>query len=491
MSALPPDSPRHSEGAAKDSSFYTNRQLEQRLELVQHLVEYSNQLIALTGEAGAGKTTFLDQIALRAPPSWILARLSGRERLSEAELLEWLVRHFSTSGADNTAPQATRIGLHQCLAAVEAHKQVPLGLVDDAHLMERERLRLLVSLAHPPTGDHRLHVMLAGDPSLPDLLHGLNAQTAGGAAVIHVIDLPALNAEQTRDFLRHAGTGGTRALPANLTAQMVEDIHATSAGLPGRILSAAAARVRPRARDTGADPARRWLARHWRWAAAAALAAGIATLVVLYRGGGEQPVVVDLALPELSQTPQATAPREPPPARAAAVEAQRPAEQRSPAAARASREPMRSRERTAEGSSGATPAGTTGSEAQPRPPAAPEANPHPARSAPPPPARGPEWLQAQAPDQFVVQLFAAHDRAAVFEYLDTLDAETGLGGKTLSWFATTHQGRPWYVVCYGLYPSRDAAHAAIATLPAELRRSQPWVRSLAGIRQAIAAAPPP
>ena len=59
-----------------------------------------------------------------------------------------------------------------------------------------------------------------------------------------------------------------------------------------------------------------------------------------------------------------------------------------------------------------------------------------------------------------------------------------LQGKA-AYFRTKSNGRPWFPVLYGIYPSRSAAVAARAKLPKNLASQGVWPRSLASVQQAI------
>ncbi|RME32948.1 MAG: sporulation protein, partial [Gammaproteobacteria bacterium] len=54
-----------------------------------------------------------------------------------------------------------------------------------------------------------------------------------------------------------------------------------------------------------------------------------------------------------------------------------------------------------------------------------------------------------------------------------------------AWFETRHRGRPWYVVVYGYYPDRERARAALARLPASLKKGRPWLRRVGEIQQIL------
>ncbi|MBT8447736.1 MAG: SPOR domain-containing protein, partial [Gammaproteobacteria bacterium] len=87
------------------------------------------------------------------------------------------------------------------------------------------------------------------------------------------------------------------------------------------------------------------------------------------------------------------------------------------------------------------------------------------------------WLLKQPGDSYSLQLFGARNRAAAAKFVAT-HRHADL------WLLTArHQGAPWYVVLYGLYPDRDSARRAIAGLPAGLRQSEPWARPVSSLRE--------
>ena len=55
-------------------------------------------------------------------------------------------------------------------------------------------------------------------------------------------------------------------------------------------------------------------------------------------------------------------------------------------------------------------------------------------------------------------------------------------GQSARLVRTRVKGRAWFVVLYGGYAARKAAHAAVARLPKVLRDARPWVRETAGVR---------
>lgn len=76
---------------------------------------------------------------------------------------------------------------------------------------------------------------------------------------------------------------------------------------------------------------------------------------------------------------------------------------------------------------------------------------------------------------YTLQLIGVRKREEVIKFL----VQHHL--KNVAWyFKTQYQEKPWYVVVYGRYSTREQAEKAIKRLPVSLQNQHPWVRSLAG-----------
>jgi len=115
--------------------------------------------------------------------------------------------------------------------------------------------------------------------------------------------------------------------------------------------------------------------------------------------------------------------------------------------------------------------------AKAKPPAPPAAAPSkPAQTA----SREAEWLRQRQPDEYVVQLVAASRQQALQDFI----ARHRFPGTPLS-FRTYSKGKTWYVLVLGPYQNRRQARAALAKLPAELQRYEPWARSVESLQAAV------
>ena len=89
------------------------------------------------------------------------------------------------------------------------------------------------------------------------------------------------------------------------------------------------------------------------------------------------------------------------------------------------------------------------------------------------------WLAALAPNHYTLQVLSHTNEESVRRYLaeNFKDGEAG-------YFAFELNGKTWYTVVYGDYPSHSQAKAAGADLAERLGGTQPWVRKVAIIQQA-------
>lgn len=93
------------------------------------------------------------------------------------------------------------------------------------------------------------------------------------------------------------------------------------------------------------------------------------------------------------------------------------------------------------------------------------------------------WLEQLPTSDYLLQILGAED----FISLNTYRQELILLNlpKTLAIAQTNKQGKPWFVLLYGPYPSYADADRARATLPAALRDNKPWIRMVDGLQQRL------
>jgi len=561
-----------------DRFFYADPILIQRLDLLQHLIRFSDMLLGVIGPSGSGKSTLLRQFKLRGDTGSRRCFVHAAQIQKSSDLLTKLAECLDQG--PNAAPDRLAADLLRHLRALQLGAQRVVLVVDDAHLLPEKALSDLLQLA----GDARqtlqlMRVVLFSEAGLEQKLAeaGLHIPQQ---PLIHNLEIPRFDEQQTAAYLmyRLAVAGYSGDSPFSLTE--IRALHKAADGLPGRLnvlahetLMERANRIASRkaSASSGSGQPKR------RPALIGAVIVGVALLGAASwyfgpwgsrTGSHEPPIVsaipVPTASPPLPDAPAAAA--QAPPASAAPkkepitnleshinisdasenkgvssrdqtteddMTRETPATDLPEQEISAQAEPTRSRVGTptegAHGPDDGPPAAPvlaeqgeqTAAEPARQPSTAdavvePTVQPEPAAPVQPQqasrteasetpatapsaeaaqqteggpatspaatavePAREP-WLLARPPDRFALQLLGVRSEASLRGYLARHRPPA-----PIAYFRTQYKGGEWFVLVQGDYPSMAAARAAVATLPAAIRKGQPWPRSFAAIHADI------
>ncbi|MEJ2214223.1 MAG: SPOR domain-containing protein, partial [Gammaproteobacteria bacterium] len=78
---------------------------------------------------------------------------------------------------------------------------------------------------------------------------------------------------------------------------------------------------------------------------------------------------------------------------------------------------------------------------------------------------------------YTVQLLATSEKKGLIGHID----KNGIKGEMIV-FETQRNGKKWYALLYGVYPSREQAIKARDSLPKSYKASNAWVRSVISIK---------
>ena len=95
---------------------------------------------------------------------------------------------------------------------------------------------------------------------------------------------------------------------------------------------------------------------------------------------------------------------------------------------------------------------------------------------------GINWIKQQNKNHFTLQLLGTHQESTLPEYLE----EYALKNDAAS-FKTKRDGKDWFTLIYGAYPTKAAAQTAVNQLPKGIET--PWVRSFASILPSLTSEP--
>ena len=487
---------------------------------LHHLARYSQLLLVVTGPLGSGKTLLRQALMASTNKQSVQSVVVNTRGVTDAASVLGQVAQSLKVAQAEVAPI-----LNQIVQLALTGQEVYL-LVDDAEQLDESALQALLELA-AGTPEGRPHVFLFGEPSLIADLDELNADQER----FHVIELDPYSEEETREYLEQRLEGAGRGIEV-FTREQIAEIHQNSDGWPGAINQVArdtlieamlASRNSAKRPSMGFNMPKKHVL-----ALSAVVVVAVAAAVLMPKKGDHAPTDAPAEQAQLplgegkpgnaqsnngnpaiefsgsSQSLPLQGQSQPvmrePLAQAAGMGE---GEESSPAGDTALQPPTVTTTAPPQGVAPG-PAPTQAQAPMPAPvqpvvpaekpvatapakPVAPAAKPSPAPTqvASAKPAEkataGGGWYSAQKPGNYVVQILGTSSEASAQSYIKAQGGE-------YRYFKKTLQGKPLYVITYGSFASRDAALAAIKTLPAKVQAGKPWPRTVASVQQELATA---
>lgn len=500
---------------------------------LHHLARYSQLLLVVTGPEGSGKTLLRQALVASTNKQAVHnVVVSAQGAADPATLMRHIAQGLNTQQTD-------RASLLGQVGQLSLTGQEVYLLIDDAEELSDAAIDELLTLAQG-NSEGRPHVFLFADT---DLIARLDA-LSNGEESFHVIELQPYSEDETREYLAVRLEGAAQGIEL-LSEEQIELIHERSGGWPGEInrvardvlIDAMAAR---RGAVKGGGFALKLPKKHL--LALGVVAVGVAAALLMQ--GRSEPTdtqaPTQAQLPMDSAPPTQTAPSAPanteqgadgkPPIEFAGSNQPLPLPlvgQSQPVI----RQPLAQAAGETDGEANvelpeSTPAAPVsippaGAQNVPTPtptpvpapqvttPAAPQAKPaeqpkvaqqpkpveqpkpatQPAQATrPAPTAQAPaaaggtqanSWYAAQNKSHYTLQVLGTSTEAAARSFVSQ-------NGAQYRYFKKMHQGKPLFVITYGSFASRDAAQAAVKTLPAKVQAGKPWPKTFASVTQEMA-----
>ena len=211
--------------------YFPTRSQESALTELLFGVETRQGLMVLTGEAGTGKTTLLNQFL-----DWLQRR--GRSSayvfhalLDPLELLQFILRDFGVSCTSNRKGDVVD-ALYSWLHARNAAGDLPVLILDEAQALPKEtldELRLLLNLETPR--GKLLQIILSGQPELDEKLR-LPALRQLRQRIMFHSRILLFTQEETAAYIDRRLARAGCANSSLFTPEVVEAIYACSRGIP-------------------------------------------------------------------------------------------------------------------------------------------------------------------------------------------------------------------------------------------------------------------
>jgi DamX protein len=483
-------------------------ELTHRVELILHLLEYSNHLIIVKGEHESGKTTLYEELSRQEETSLIIRKLSANTHISSNDIFKAIIETGSDDELQDTSyNQGT---LNQWLERCQNKQQIPVLLIDNVDLFSDDLINELFEILISSNSAAVLHLCLFCDPSFLNQLEepGINHDDARS---LHIIEMPGLSEKQTELYIHYKYPEGDATYLNLFDDKTIKQIHRISHGMPGRInalceqyLDDPAKKVVSIEDKPSSINIKAFLLKNKLILIIGIflliLSVGVATL--LHKTGNEkvetetiklnlpnvnkekndQTEIVNIKMPSI---PDATPETEPvtiddlsPPVIPEMIgdlkndtevtvynaEGQIVAKESDLAKVI----PLKETEQvTLESETVAQVENTV----EPKPVAKPSA----------PVVHDVNWLVKQDPNKYVLQLIGAYEKETINLYLKSFKN----GDDKIIPFDASNKGKEWHVLVYGLYANRDDAVAAIEKLPTKAKLMAPWPRTVGSIKDLL------
>ena len=442
--------------------YYPFDSFEQRLQVLNHLVQGTDLLVLVIGESGSGKTILLHRYLVTADVRWKTDRVQ----------IDWL----TTSDKTSSDKQSNSYPIF-----VQQDAKDPIVIVDDAHKLPENDLKFLLQDALVPGSSEKIkRLVLFGEPSLNNDITALSESTASDTA-INKITMPVLSRDEAESYLQYrpalAGNTGESLFKSSVATM----IHKKSEGLPGRINAHADQWLRqkyaPESKKEGMFTLLNRLpfkALGW---GVAVLAVVIIGLFVLNR-----PDSTRQTAPEMKQASMRVFRAKIP----AVVDSDTPK-----FVNRVTPMPKKTAERDVEESKEASP-----EVVQPAAVAKAEPPPIEKEQIKPPPIKRvvakkeagkntiyrESWLLDQNSSYYTLQVLGVRKEELLLDFINRYQL---LQKKNMAYYKTAYKGKQWYPLLYGVYPTKSEAAEAVKELPDKVQKSIPWIRNLSAVQKEV------
>lgn len=520
--------------------FYAGTTLMQRLDLLTHLTQFGDSVVLVSGPTGSGKTTLLSRFIGQSNNLWRLCLIDAADDFSQFR--DRLADALGTDSFSSDQELFTEWE-NQTDSA-----QLLVILIDNAEQLDDSALDRLCALLGKASAD-RIRIILFGIPEAQQRLKQTFERKVVSCSTQR-LEMPRLNEEETSSYLMYrlavAGYSGESPFTATEVRAMCKAADGRPAGL-NQLANQALLERQARTESKRLRPLngkRRGNALAWGLASLGVLS------VAVYLGwqrfypppadahrplSQQRPLQeVPLTLPEPATLPtpaqrfravkrpaQAKPPAIETVAESAGIKVSRESQQTPPAelplpdSAEPSGSPVISKDEIVavipEPAETAVPDNETQEKAPPpespleQPPAsnstiletvAAEKPATPAETAAQPaavkqdqakqtlPHREP-WLLEQPEAFFSLQLVGSRNEKSIADYI----RRHKLDEHRAAYYRGHYRGAAWYVLMYGIYPTKKAALDGRDTLPAKIRKAKPWLRSLKSVHTSIREAP--
>ena len=189
---------KHDPFADSDSGYFHLSEWEQHLDLLHHLLHYSNVLLSIVGAPGLGKSTLLQQFLAQVDNETLQAyAIKATTEFGKQDLVAAISKAFSISSNENDTPEAR---LEKLLNELQYQNVQSALLIDDAELLSDDMFEMMLNLvAQQSDNQVHFHLVLFGDAGLEKRISQLGKNHR--EEIMHTIELTPLSLKESQQYL--------------------------------------------------------------------------------------------------------------------------------------------------------------------------------------------------------------------------------------------------------------------------------------------------
>lgn len=214
--------------AVESVIFFKGEQIEQRLNLLLHMIRSTDKVGLLVAEKGLGKSVLFTQLQSNKTDDLRICRINGHASLTSMDIIMQCLSAFGVDDNDVQFSNDHLILLKDRLSGLRQLNIKPLLLIDDIDLLAEEPLMVLMDcLSWQKNEVYLLQAVFTSKRELPALanIHGRLQQ----------IDLPALSEQEVLLYLEYRLDAAGYHGEAVFSPKDLKQCYRQSAGVPASI----------------------------------------------------------------------------------------------------------------------------------------------------------------------------------------------------------------------------------------------------------------
>ncbi len=470
-------------------TYYSTPEIQHRLDLIRHLLEFSQQVLLVKGPSKVGKTVFCQHLIANADEKWLVCEIEASGEIGPDTLVKEMLREHTDMIEASTE---TIAALNRYLEYCSHNSRIPIVFIDNADELNQATLRFIFQLMEFKEKETSIRVVLIGQDSFLNRLNEI-AEEKSDSNLIHSVTIPAFSPDQTMQYLQHriSACAGREDM---FSEKEMNRIHKVSAGVPGDINFLARQGLSDPAALITESPASKLTQENVNKARQiikpVLAAAFVASIVIFFTSSlrdNASTGILTLSIslpPELPPAPVKKTgntysfdPEELPDAWMESQVLSTPVldteiseqltEEFVPEKKLEGNGEFKSSQRLSSPS------------IEPEPPLIESTVAKNGKNKGK--MKGRDWLLAQSDDSYVLQLMGAAQMTTITRFLQ----EARLDESQLALYKVEKSGKDWHVLVYGLYSDLPQARAAITALSLEAQAQNPWPKAMLTIHEAM------